>query len=174
MKKLTEKAFTLVELLIVIGIIGVLATTLLLNMNPAEAQKKSRDTKRLKDLSTLQSAIEGMINDGVNFPSNNTVDSRTAAANSCAANANWTQANLCNYLNTVPVDPSNRSNITFVNSAGAIGNSVGLYRLNYDPGARYKIYTRLESTSNAAKVGSDGGNNNTVYEVFNFAGVAVN
>jgi len=173
MKKLTEKAFTLVELLIVIGIIGVLATTLLLNMNPAEAQKKSRDTKRLKDLSTLQSAIEGMINDGVNFPNTNTVEDRAFTGNnSCATN--WTGSNLCNYLNTVPVDPSMGSNITTVHANGTtLGTGVGRYRLNYDSGARYKLSTQLESTSNSTKLDSDNGLSDWWYEVFNNRTVAI-
>ena len=51
--KKPAKGFTLLELLIVIAIIAVLSVILVLVLNPAETLKKSRDTQRMSDLSTL-------------------------------------------------------------------------------------------------------------------------
>ena len=51
------KGFTLIELLIVIGILAILATTVVLVLNPAQILQESRDTQRLTDFGTLQSAI---------------------------------------------------------------------------------------------------------------------
>src|SRR3989344_3460403 len=59
-----SKGFTLIELLIVIGILAVLAVTLLLALNPAEAQKRTRDTKRLRDAATLQAIINQYLESG--------------------------------------------------------------------------------------------------------------
>ena len=51
-----KKGFTLVELLVVISIIGVLATLVLLQLG--QARSRSRDTKRIADMNQLRSAVE--------------------------------------------------------------------------------------------------------------------
>ncbi|MGC9067005.1 MAG: type II secretion system protein [Minisyncoccia bacterium] len=62
-----RKGFTLLELLIVIGILAILSTTMLLVINPAEMLKKARDSQRMSDLNTLKSAIALYLTD-VNNP----------------------------------------------------------------------------------------------------------
>jgi uncharacterized protein (TIGR02145 family)/prepilin-type N-terminal cleavage/methylation domain-containing protein len=49
--------FTLLELLIVIAIIAILSVALVMVLNPAELLKKSRDSQRISDLTTLKKAI---------------------------------------------------------------------------------------------------------------------
>jgi prepilin-type N-terminal cleavage/methylation domain-containing protein len=56
MKK-QKKGFTLIELLVVIAIIAILSIVVVLTLNPAEMLRRSRDSNRVSDLSTMRSAI---------------------------------------------------------------------------------------------------------------------
>lgn len=52
-----QRGFTLLELLIVIGIIAILSVILVIVINPAETLRKSRDAQRISDLATMKTAI---------------------------------------------------------------------------------------------------------------------
>ena len=52
-----EASFTLLELLIVIGILAILVTTVTIILNPAELLRQARDSQRLSDLQSLNKAI---------------------------------------------------------------------------------------------------------------------
>ncbi len=52
-----KRGFTLIELLVVIAIIAVLAVVVVLTLNPGQLILQSRDSTRLSDLASLQSAV---------------------------------------------------------------------------------------------------------------------
>ncbi len=52
----TKKGFTLIEILIVVAIIGILASVVVVGLGPA--QKKGRDSRRVSDLRSVQNALE--------------------------------------------------------------------------------------------------------------------
>ncbi len=52
-----KRGFTLIELLVVVAIIAVLAVAVVLVLNPAELLKQGRDSTRLSDMATLNSAL---------------------------------------------------------------------------------------------------------------------
>ncbi len=56
MLKKNQKGFTLLELLVVIGIIGLLASILVVNLT--STRRRARDTKRVADVRNLQTAGE--------------------------------------------------------------------------------------------------------------------
>ena len=53
----SERSFTLVELLVVIGILSVLSAATVILINPAEIFKESRDGQRISDISTLATIL---------------------------------------------------------------------------------------------------------------------
>jgi prepilin-type N-terminal cleavage/methylation domain-containing protein len=67
-KKLSKKqGFTLLELLIVIAIIAILSVILVLVLDPSETLKKSRDSQRMSDLTTLKTAL-GLYSTSITSP----------------------------------------------------------------------------------------------------------
>lgn len=74
--------FTLLELLIVIGIMVILGTILILVLNPAETIKRSRDNQRISDLQTLKTAIGLYISEAAS------PDLDTDIANHCLGGTN--------------------------------------------------------------------------------------
>ena len=74
--------FTLLELLIVIGIMVILGTVLVLVLNPAETLKKSRDNQRMTDMATLKTAL------GLYLTDVSSTDLDTGVTNGCLGSAN--------------------------------------------------------------------------------------
>ena len=66
LKQNRKKGFTIIELLVVISIIGLLSTISVVSLNGARI--KSRDAKRVSDISQLKTAIELYFNDQGYYP----------------------------------------------------------------------------------------------------------
>ena len=56
-KKALQKGFTLIELLVVVAIIAVLATVIVLTLNPAGLLQEARDANRISDMADLKGAL---------------------------------------------------------------------------------------------------------------------
>lgn len=193
------KGFTLLELLIVIAILSILAMSLILVLNPAETLKKSRDTQRMTDLSTLKTAI-GLYLANVTSPdlshdvtdnarcANGTtptvfysgtvtdalvagIASKDAGAGSGSVDGNgWLPIDLTAIssgapISNYPLDPVNNA-ANGLSTAAAITDEALVYRYECDAtGLTYEVDANLESTELSVKEGSDGGNNDFLYEV---------
>lgn len=171
--KTHKNAFTILELLVVIGLIIILALTLITLLNPAEAQKRNRDAKRLRDVTTLQTIVSQFLEDGNNFGTYCTtttpctsLSAGNADTTPASGTTNWLgQANVTAYTQTVPVDPFNATG-TCVTGVGTTGSCSITYRVAVS-GREYEINVRMESPSDEKRVTGDGGDSTQWFEVFN-------
>ena len=56
-KSLNRKSFTLIELLVVLALVAILSVVVVMTLNPAELIKQARDSNRLSDLATINTAL---------------------------------------------------------------------------------------------------------------------
>ncbi len=130
-----QKGFTLVELLIVVGIIGVLATLLMANF--IGVRQRARDAQRKSDLRQLQSALEIYRSDQGTY--------KAAAGTTLGACLSSLQAGspAVTYMSKIPCDPggSYNSGSYFYSSTGStytlgacLENSADSQGTNTSPG----------------------------------------
>src|SRR3989344_3877921 len=169
-----EKSFTLLELLIVIGILAILSTTTVLVLNPSELLKNTRDSKRLSELNSLNSALNIYLSQGgANFGSSSIVyvsipDTSPTCANSnlpvlpfgwdyaCSTPDNYRKTNGFGW---VPVDLTSLSigSLLSVLPVDPINIAENNLYYSYVAGGSWELTAWLESTKYLSRVSRDGG-----------------
>lgn len=117
-----KKGFTLIEILLVIGIIAVLATVVIVSLDPATRFQNARDARRLADIQSILSATQQYIVDNRgSLPSGlDTTEKQIGTGTSgctltegiCSANTTYCldlETTLAPYLKDMPYDPENGS-----------------------------------------------------------------
>lgn len=104
----SERGFTLLELIVVIGIMAILAGLILAIVNPLAQFQKANDARRKSDLSQVQKALEQYYQDNGAYPTGSPDHEITnPQLTPVAWGTAWTP-----YMDIVPADPdSNRSYI---------------------------------------------------------------
>lgn len=100
----TEEGFTLVELMVVIVIIGLLATIVALNVLPSG--DKARVEKAKADIATIEQGLEMYRLQNSNYP---TTTQGLAALTSAPAGADASKYQAGGYLKKLPNDPWGRA-----------------------------------------------------------------
>jgi prepilin-type N-terminal cleavage/methylation domain-containing protein len=129
-----KKGFTLVELLLVMAVLGVLATALITLINPLAQFQRTRDSQRKNDLAQLRRALEQYYNDFNSYPANSTDSNYYILDATHAWGTPWTP-----YMDLIPKDPVTTQKYRFVST-----------------GQSYMIYAHLERGINDSQVCNGG------------------
>lgn len=130
-KKSLRKGFTLVELLVVVSLVGILATLVLANLN--SARQRGRDAQRKSDLKNIATALRLYYNDYGTYP-----NSSSGKIMGCGVNGNtecsWGGAFTAGsntYMSVLPNDPLSGQD----------------YRYTYSDSENYTLEACLENES---------------------------
>lgn len=123
----SERAFTLIEILIVIGLIAVLAGIVLVALNPARQFAQGRDSQRVSNLNAILNAIGQRMADnkgifegsftigGTTYTCGPLPTATTSISNAMAADATTTTGALgClapTYIPSLPSDPASQGGV---------------------------------------------------------------
>lgn len=109
MKKYTKKGFTLIEILVVIGIIAILAAVVLVAINPGRQFAQARNSQRVSNVNTLLNAISQNSADNKGIFTCVGVGSIPTASTTIKTGVGGFDLRKCivpNYVTEIPVDPS--------------------------------------------------------------------
>lgn len=175
-----KKGFTLVELLIVIGVLGVLSAAVVVVLNPAELLRQARDSQRLQDMSTINSALALYVTDytsaaitATTFHSGITTTawtcggdtpagrSATQATAQAVDSTGWVDVNFGNItggspLAVLPVDPTNDITYHYCYE----GHTTETWELG-----AYMESTKFSASGNSDVETTDGGDDDAQFEI---------
>ncbi len=179
-----RNSFTLIELLVVLALVAILSVVVILTLNPAELIKQARDSNRLSDLSTINTALNlfsadvtgGFMGTSTNvyvsipstlsdcsnlglptLPAGYAYSCVTSAVNRNTDGTGWIPVNFERISSNSPISqlPIDPQNTT----------STKYY--TYVTGGSWKVIAAPESQKYLATAGTDGGSNIGQFEVGN-------
>src|SRR5664279_825429 len=124
MKMNLKKGFTLIEILVVVAIIGILASVVLASLN--SARSKGRDARRVSDIHQINNALALYYDDHQAYPNSGGADWLSNSSTYWGSLA----TSLNQYIKILPVDPANVSSLVYKYNSDVLGST---YSLTYQP-----------------------------------------
>ena len=175
-------SFTLIELLIVIGILAILVAAVVVVLNPAQLLAQARDSKRQQDLSALNQALNTVyaLDQTISFGTSSTV--YTSLPDSSSTCGSWGLPSLPTgwTYNCVPTSTLQQTNgtgwipVNFQSNGVVNLSSLPLDPVNasssnlyytYITGGSFKLSATMESQKYASLASSDGGTISGAFEL---------
>lgn len=107
-----EKGFTLIEILIAVGIIAILAAIVIIAINPARQFQRARDSQRWSDVNAVLNAVhQRMVDNRGSFAEGSVCDALPATVSTITSTDGESNVDLCaclvpTYIAAMPFDPS--------------------------------------------------------------------
>ncbi len=139
-----KKGFTLLELLLVISIMGVLATLIIGNF--LTSIKKGRDSKRKQDLQTVQKALELYFEDNKTYPVSSTYVPNIPLCHPNGCGTGNTAG--ATYIQKTPADPTSGYNYSYISTDGKSYKLYACLENDQDVGPGVKLLNGAQDTSN--------------------------
>lgn len=126
-----SKGFTLIELILVLGIVGMFAAGMVVTLNPSEQYAKSLDGRRKSDLGQVQKAVELYYQDYGQYPSS-TSDFKIQDTISGGVTYEWGEP-WGEYIAPLPEDPNSSKTYVYYSTGQTYYLFASLDRGTKDP-----------------------------------------
>lgn len=110
----SQRGFTMIEIIVTIGVLAILAVFALAAVNPGDQFKKARDAQRKSDLSQLQRVLEQYYQDWGHYPPNDSAYHMEDEKTTPYTVIYWGGAlGWAPYMNLVPKDPDTKRSYVY-------------------------------------------------------------
>lgn len=109
----SNRGFTLIEVLLVIGLIAILAAIVIIAINPARQFAQARNTQRASDVNAVLNAVhQNMIDNRGSWTCSTTIPTAAATISSAVATGDICECLVDVFLPAMPFDPGSGNHYT--------------------------------------------------------------